>query len=83
MLNCRQVRRKGHVKIFPGRIGHKMLALPEKIVMVCNRRQLGFGNGFGESQAQGDMQGYRQRIFCNQQINFELLDKFMEFELEV
>ena len=63
MLDSRQVQRKRHVEIFPGGIGHKMLAFPEKIVMMGDGGHSGFGNDLGKRNAQGQVQRDRQSVF--------------------
>ena len=78
MFNGGQMRRKRHVEVFPGRIGHKILAFPKKIMMMGDRRHAGFRNDFGKRYTQGDIQRYRQRVFRYQQIDFEFFNELVE-----
>ena len=38
MTDGRQMRRKGHVEVFPDGIDHELLPFPKKIMVVRNRR---------------------------------------------
>jgi hypothetical protein len=48
---------ESHVEIIPDRIGFELLALPEKIVVVGDGRQAGFGDDFGNGQTEGNVEG--------------------------
>ena len=47
-------------------------------MMVGNAGQPGFGDRLAQSQAQGDMHGYGQDIFCDQDVDIEFIDERMQ-----
>jgi hypothetical protein len=53
------------------------MALPEKIVVVGDGRQTGFGNDLGNGQAEGNVERDGQRIFGNQEIDLEFGKKIV------
>ncbi len=72
-----KMRRKCHVKIIPDRIGLELLALPEEIMVVCDGRHTGFNNDLGDSNTQRNVERDGKRIFGNQEIDLEFVDKIV------
>ena len=76
------MRRKGHVQVFPHRIGQEMLPFPEKIVVMGDGRNGCFGNQLGQCHSQRQVQGDGQGIFRHQQLDIVFFDKAVELLLE-
>jgi len=72
-----EVGRKSHVEVIPDSIGFKLLALPEKIMVVGDGGQPGFRNDLGDGKAKRDVERNGERIFGNQEINLEFGDKIV------
>ena len=50
--DCRQVRRESHVEVLPDRVVQEPLPLPEEIVVVGDRRRVGFRDELRQGDAQ-------------------------------
>ena len=82
MLYRRQMGRKCHVQIFPDRIGHKMLSLPEKIMMMGDGGHPGFRYHLGEGDAEGQVKRDRQGILRYQKFNIKFFNKSVNLILQ-
>ncbi len=78
MPNRGQMWWKGHVKIIPTGVYQESISLPGKIVMVGNGWDAGFGDEFGNCSSKGDVHGYGERIFRNDQIYLIPSNKIIE-----
>ena len=83
MTDGRQVGRECHIEIIPDAVDQKTLALPEKIVVMSNRRNTGFSNKFRQSQSQGNIERDGQRVFDQEELYIIIMNKCFNLFLEI
>ena len=71
-----------HVEIFPDGVDHKLLAFPEKIMVVGDGVDTGFGDEFGQRKPQGHIHGDGQAVLGDQHVDVMVGHELIELVFE-
>ncbi len=83
VLYAWQFGRECHLQIILRCVQREAKSFPEKIVVMSDGRDAGFGNQLGDRQSQWNMHGDTQDILGNNDVDVELFNEFIKPAFEI